>query len=144
MFKAQKWLVSEAMFRFDFPDHHDIFNANAKVAILVIAWLVGEYISRSKRYLSVLNTSSNADWAFVNVQFYRAEIYWWSTNPKVLTSKTVQSKASCPLGKDRRVETDETFQHKGISRSLRILWLSEMHCSGSVCGAVKVLRARVA
>ena len=68
MFKAQKWLVSEAMFRFDFPDHHDIFNANAKVAILVIAWLVGEYISRSKRYLSVLNTSSNADWAFVNVQ----------------------------------------------------------------------------
>ena len=45
MLEAQVWFVAKLMLRFDFFYQDHVFNSDAKLAILVVSWLVGEDIA---------------------------------------------------------------------------------------------------
>jgi len=68
VFEAEIRLVTELVLRFRFFHHNDVLDSDAEGAIFIVAWLVGDHVSWSQGDFGILNSCSNADRSFVDVE----------------------------------------------------------------------------
>lgn len=68
MLKAKVWLIAKFVLRFCFFHHDDVLDSDAEGTVFIVARLIGNHVSGCQRDFGVLDSGSDADWAFVDVE----------------------------------------------------------------------------
>ena len=149
MFEAEIRLTTELVRRRDFFRNDHVLDADAEIAILVVARLVGKHVPGRERDFGKRDAGPDADGAFVHVQV-RADAVAGAVPvveafaPEELAREGVDLEARRAFGEDGGVERDDAFEHERVRLPLQLRRGAEVHRPGGVRGAVEVLGAGVA
>ena len=149
MLEPQVRLVPKMMPRLRFLRHDDVFDPDAKVAVFVVARLIGQDVAGRESNLAVLKARAHPNGTFVDVEVGShampgAVPVIEALRPEELASEGVESEASRTLWEHGGVESDDAFEDQGVRFPLHVRRGAEMQGSRRVGRAVEVLSARVA
>lgn len=149
MLEPQIRLIAKPMPRLHLPAHDDVFNPNAKVAVLIVPRLVRQHVPRRQRNLAVLHARAHADGTLVDIEVGADAVAGpvpvvEPFGPQELPGEGVEREAGGAFGEHGGVEGDDAFEDQGVRFALHGGRVAEVQGPRRVGGAVEVLGARVA
>ena len=149
MLEPQIRLVAKMMPRLHLPAHDDVFDPDAKVAVLVVPGLVRQHVAGRQRHLAVLDPRADADGALVDVEVGADAVAGpvpvvEPFRPQELPGERVEREAGRAFGEDGGVESDDALEDQRVGFPLHGGRGAEVQGPRRVGGAVEVLGARVA
>lgn len=149
MLESEIRFVSKTVLRLHFPRHDDILDPDAKVAVLIVARLVRQYVAGRERHLAVLRARADPNGTLVDVEV-RSDAVTGAVSvveallPEELARQGVQGEAGGAFGEDGGVESDDAFENQGVRLAFHFRRRAEVQGARRVGRTVEVLGAGIA